>query len=210
MRFHDRVDAGRQLADRLTEYIDRDNVLVLALPRGGVPVAAEIALRLHVPLDVWIVRKLGVPGSPELAMGAIAGGGVQILNDAVIDSLDIDTRIVDEVAAAERIELERRARAFRGDQPDPDVRDREIILVDDGLATGATMAAAIESVRQLGPRRVVVAVPVGARETCVRLRAHVDAVVCVYAPEMFRAVGEFYDDFTQTTDDEVRRALRPE
>jgi predicted phosphoribosyltransferase len=210
MRFHDRADAGRQLADRLIDYVDRDDVLVLALPRGGVPVAAEIAWRLHAPLDVWIVRKLGVPGSPELAMGAIASGDVQVLNDEVIDSLDIDRHLVEHVAAAERVELERRTHAFRGDAPAPDVRDRVIILVDDGLATGSTMAAAIASVRQLGPRRLVIAVPVGARETCDRLRTQVDAVVCVHTPDLFRAVGEFYGDFTQTTDDEVRRALRPE
>ena len=207
MRFHDRQDAGRQLADELAAYAGRPDVLVLALPRGGVPIGAVIADRLGVPLDVWLVRKLGVPGYPELAMGAIAAGGIQVLNDDVIDSLHVPASEIAQVATRERTELDRRAHAFRGDRPLPPVRDRLVILVDDGLATGATMEAAIAAVRSLAPSAIVVAVPVGARETCDRLRGLADRLVCAQTPSGFRAVGEWYDDFSQTTDEDVRRLL---
>jgi len=207
MRFRDRADAGRQLADRLGDYAHRSDVVVLALPRGGVPVAAEVAARLNAPLDVWLVRKLGVPGYPELAMGAIASGGVEIANADVIDSLHIDLAMFRRVASHERVELDRRDRIFRGDRPAPAIAHHVAILVDDGFATGSTMEAAIQSVRKLEPAAIVVAVPVGARDTCDRLRPLVDRMLCLYTPELFRAVGEFYEDFSQTSDDEVRRAL---
>jgi len=207
MLFRDRRDAGRQLAMRLDEYRGWRDVLVLALPRGGVPVAAEIAARLGAPLDVWLVRKLGVPGSPELAMGAIASGGVEILNHDVIDSLQIPSAAVQGVAMRERLELDRRNEAFRDGRAQPIVRRRIVVLVDDGLATGATMEAAIVSVRQLQPKTIVVAVPVGASDTCERLRRLADRLVCPYELTTFRAVGEHYADFAQTTDDEVRRLL---
>ena len=207
MRFHDRQDAGRQLADRLGEYANRPDVLVLALPRGGVPVGAEVASRLGAPLDVWLVRKLGVPGYAELAMGAVAAGGIQVLNDDVIESLHIAGPTVAQVAARERAELDRRARAFRGERPLPDVRGRTVILVDDGLATGSTMEAAIAAVRRLEPAAIVVAVPVGARDTCDRLSHVADRMVCLLSPGLFRAVGEWYLDFSETTDEEVRRLL---
>jgi predicted phosphoribosyltransferase len=207
MRFRDRVDAGCHLADLVRAYADRPDVLVLGLPRGGVPVAAEIAARLHAPLDVWLVRKLGAPGYSELAMGAIASGGVEIVNADVIDALEIPLPLLHEAAARERVELERRERAYRGDRSTPTIRGHVAILVDDGLATGSTMEAAIRSVRQLEPSAVIVAVPVGARDTCDRLRPLAEQLVCVHAPEVFRAVGEFYGDFSQTTDEEVRRAL---
>ena len=207
MRFHDRQDAGRHLADELAAYANRSDVVVLALPRGGVPVGAAIAERLAAPLDVWVVRKLGVPGYPELAMGAIAVGGIEVLNHDVIDSLRISPAQVAQVASRERVELDRRARAFRGDRALPDVRDRVVILVDDGLATGATMEAAILAVRTLAPSAIVVAVPVGARETCDRLRGLADRLVCSQTPDAFHAVGQWYEDFSETTDDDVRRLL---
>jgi predicted phosphoribosyltransferase len=207
MRFHDRQDAGRQLADRLGEYANRPDVLVLALPRGGVPVGAEVASRLGAPLDAWLVRKLGVPGYPELAMGAIAAGGIQVLNDDVVESLQITSATVEQVAARERAELDRRAHAFRGARPLPAVRGRTVILVDDGLATGSTMEAAVAAVRALEPAAIVIAAPVGAQDTCDRLGHVADRVVCLLTPSLFRAVGEWYVDFSETTDDEVRRLL---
>jgi erythromycin esterase-like protein/predicted phosphoribosyltransferase len=207
MRFRDRADAGLRLAAHLTEYEDRFDVLVLALPRGGVPVAFEVARRLEVPLEVFLVRKLGVPGHPEFAMGAIAAGGVQVLHQELIDELGIPDRAVREVAARERLELERRDVAFRGQRPQPVIAGRTIIVVDDGLATGATMEAAIVALRQMKPARIIVAVPVAARDTCDRLRPLVDRIVCLEMPLEFRAVGLWYDDFAETTDDEVRRLL---
>jgi predicted phosphoribosyltransferase len=207
MRFHDRRDAGQQLAGRLAEYAGRPDVIVLALPRGGVPVAHEIAERLKVPLDVFLVRKLGVPGHAELAMGAIAAGGIQVLNTDLIADLGIPASLVHQVAARERLELERRDRVFRGDRPFPSLRGRTVILVDDGLATGATMEAAITSLRRLDPAAIVVAVPIGARETCERIGSLADRMVCVAMPPVFRAVGEWYEDFAQTTDEEVSRAI---
>ena len=203
MRFRNRIDAGRQLAARLTEYGGRPDVLVLALPRGGVPVAFEVASALHAPLDVFLVRKLGVPGHAELAMGAIAAGGVEVLNDELIRDIGIPGALVREVAARERAELDRRDRLFRGHRPHPTVRDRTIILVDDGLATGATMEAAILALRAQLPAKIVAAVPVGARDTCDRIGRLADHIVCLSTPEPFNAVGLWYEEFAQTTDDEV-------
>jgi putative phosphoribosyl transferase len=205
--FRDRTDAGRQLADRLTRYADRADVLVLALPRGGVPVAAEIAARLHAPLDVFLVRKLGVPSHPELAMGAIAEGGVRVLTPSIIRELDIPALFIEQVALRERLELERRSATFRGSRQPPAVADRIIILVDDGLATGATMEAAILALRERKPARIIVAVPVGAPDTCARIGTMADEVVAVSMPEQFLAVGQWYEDFDQTTDEEVIATL---
>ena len=207
MRFIDRTDAGRQLAHRLASYAGRPDVIVLALPRGGVPVAHEVARRLDVPLDVFLVRKLGVPGQAELAMGAIAEGGVEVLNDDLIRDVAVPPRLVQEVAFRERLELERRDVLYRQGRPLPAVRNRVVILIDDGLATGATMQAAATALRRLQPARIVVAVPVGATETCVRMKRFADEVVCVTTPDPFDAVGLWYERFDQTTDDEVRRLL---
>jgi putative phosphoribosyl transferase len=206
-RFADRAEAGRRLAERLGEYAGRDDVVVLGLPRGGVPVAAEVARALGVPLDVFLVRKLGVPGREELAFGAIALGGARVLNGDVLAALRIDDETIEDVARREQAELERRAEAYRGSTEPPDVRGRTAILVDDGLATGASMRAAVEAVRGLGPDRVVVAVPAAARETCSRLGEHVDEIVCLLTPEPFFAVGMWYRDFSETSDDDVRAAL---
>jgi predicted phosphoribosyltransferase len=205
--FHDRADAGQVLAERLLHYAGRPDVLVLALPRGGVPVAFEVARALGAPLDVFLVRKLGVPGQRELAMGALATGGVRVLNREVVEALGIPDEVVDAVAAEEREELERREQEYRGDRAPPDVRGRVVILIDDGLATGSTMRAAVAALRRLGPARVVVAVPVGAPETCAELRREADEVVCARTPEPFYAVGRWYVDFSQTTDEEVRELL---
>ena len=209
MQFIDRVDAGRQLAGLLTAYTGRSDVIVLGLPRGGVPVAYEVARELRVPLDVFLVRKLGVPGHPELAMGAIAEGGVEVLSDDLINELGVPQKMVQQVAVRERMELDRRDALYRGGRSLPDVRGRIIILVDDGLATGSTMQAAVTALRRLEPARIVVAAPVGARETCERLGRMADEVRCLIAPELFQAVGLWYQEFSQTTDDEVRRLLMP-
>jgi predicted phosphoribosyltransferase len=209
MRFLDRTDAGSQLAEPLTRYAGRPDVVVFGLPRGGVPVAHEVARRLRVPLDVFLVRKLGVPGHAELAMGAIAEGGVEVLNDDVIHGLTIPQKVVQQVAVRERMELERRDALYRGGRSHPAVRGRIVILVDDGLATGSTMQAAVTALRRQEPARIVVAVPVGARDTCDRLARFADEVVCLIAPEPFQAVGLWYDEFTQTTDDEVKSLLGP-
>jgi putative phosphoribosyl transferase len=207
VRFPDRREAGRQLAEELHHCADRSDVIVLALPRGGVPVAHEVALALRAPLDVFLVRKLGVPGQEELAMGAIATGGVQVLNEEVLEIAQIAPEEIERVAAEERIELLRRERAYRGDRPPPDLSDRIVILVDDGLATGSSMRAAAQAVRRQGPARIIVAVPTAARETVSALRAEVDEVVCLMTPEPFYAVGVWYEDFTQTSDEEVRSLL---
>ena len=207
MRFANRSVAGQQLAAALAEYASRPDVIVLALPRGGVPVAYEIAVGLKAPLDVFLVRKLGVPGHAELAMGAIAAGGVQVLSDDLIEDLGIPSSVVSQVAARERLELERRDAAFRGGRPMRDVGHRTAILVDDGLATGSTMEAAIIALRRLNPTRIVVAVPVGAKDTCDRLRRLADDLVCLRTPAPFSAVGLWYDDFSQTSDAEVMRLL---
>jgi putative phosphoribosyl transferase len=207
VRFRNRVDAGRQLAASLRDYAGRPDVVVLALPRGGVPVAFQVALALAAPLDVYLVRKLGVPGHSELAMGAIATGNVEVLSEDLIRDLGISQTVVRQVAQRERLELERRDRLFRGDLQPPVVRDRTVILVDDGLATGSTMEAAIIALRQHAPAHIVVAVPVGASETCARLGRIADRVVCLATPEPFDAVGTWYEEFSQTRDDEVVRLL---
>jgi predicted phosphoribosyltransferase len=207
-RFCDRAEAGRALADMLGHYANRPEVLVLALPRGGVPVAFEIAKSLRVPLDVFVVRKLGVPGHEELAMGAIASGEVRVTNPAVIEALGISDETLDAVTARERWELERRERAYRQDRAAPTVRDRIVIVVDDGIATGSTMLAAIAALSQLGAQRTVVATPTIARDALELLRRRVDEVVAVLAPETFRGVGEWYLDFSQTSDEEVRDLLQ--
>ena len=206
-RFRDRREAGQVLADRLTAYAGRPDVLVLALPRGGVPVAYEVARALGAPLDVFLVRKLGVPGHEELAMGAVATGGVRVLNDQVVGALGIPPSVIEAVAAWQQQELARRERLYRGDRPPPDVRGRTVILVDDGLATGSTMRAALAALRRQQPARLVVAVPTAAPETCDELRAEADDVVCATTPEPFDSVGLWYEDFSQTTDEEVRELL---
>jgi len=203
MRFKDRVGAGRQLANALSEYANRHDVVVLALPRGGVPVGFEVASALRAPLDVFLVRKLGVPGHPEFAMGAIASGGIRVLSEDVIEQLGIPRTAVEQIAVRERLELERRDRLYRGDRQLPLLRGKTVILVDDGLATGATMEAAIEAVRVHKPARVVVAAPVCARDSAARLQRTADEVVCAQTPEPFQAVGLWYEKFDQTTDDEV-------
>src|SRR5262245_6968677 len=209
MQFIDRADGGRQLAGLLAAYKGRSDVIVMGLPRGGVPVAYEVARELRVPLDVFLVRKLGVPGHPELAMGAIAEGGVEVLSDDLINELGVPQKMVQQVAVRERMELDRRDALYRGGRSLPDVRGRIVILVDDGLATGSTMQAAVTALRRLEPARIVVAAPVGARETCERLGRIADEVRCLIAPDLFQAVGLWYQEFSQTTDDEVRRLLTP-
>jgi predicted phosphoribosyltransferase len=210
MRFRDRDEAGellgRDLARRLPH---RDDLIVLALPRGGVPVGYGVARALGAPLDVFIVRKLGVPGHEELAMGAIASGGVRVLNHDVLDYMPVSQKLIDTVAQREQQELERREREYRGARPPLDVRDKTVVVVDDGLATGSTMRAAVEALRRMEPRRIVVAVPVAAESTCNDFRAEgiADDVVCLRTPEPFQAVGLWYSDFTQTSDDEVHRLL---
>jgi predicted phosphoribosyltransferase len=206
-RFTNRADAGRRLAKHLTAYVGRSDVLVLGLPRGGVPVASEVARALAAPLDVFLVRKLGVPSHPELAMGAIAEGGVEVLDEGLIEHLGIPRAFVDEIAVRERRELDRRDRHYRAARGRPTLAGRTIVVVDDGLATGATMEAAIVALRQLGPAAVIVAAPVGSPEACARLRQHADRVVCLATPSQLRAVGQWYDDFTQTTDEEVRQLI---
>ena len=207
-RFRNRTDAGRRLAEKLAAYADRPDVLVLALPRGGVPVGFEVARALGAPLDVFLVRKLGVPGYEELAMGAVATGGGRVLNDEIVRGLGISEHEIDAAAARELQELARRARLYRGDRSPPDAAGRTVILVDDGLATGATMRAAVEALKQQHPARTVVAVPTASPDTCEALKAEADDVVCAMSPEPFFAVGHWYEDFTQTTDDEVRDLLR--
>ena len=207
MYFQDRREAGRMLASRLSAYADRPDVVVLALPRGGVPVAYEVAKALHAPMDVFLVRKLGVPGHEEYAMGAMASGGVRVLNRDVVEALHIPNEVVEQVIAREQRELERREREYRGDRPFPDLRGKTVILVDDGLATGSTMLAAVMALRQKQPARIVVAVPVGSPETCDAFRDHVDEIVCAITPDPLYGVGLWYTDFSQTTDDEVRKLL---
>jgi predicted phosphoribosyltransferase len=207
MRFQDRREAGQQLAQRLMSHAGDPDALVLALPRGGVPVAYEVALALRAPLDIFLVRKLGVPGQVELAMGAIATGGVRILNQQVIEGLGIPEDIVDRVTANEQEELLRRERLYRGDNPPPKVRGRTVILIDDGLATGSTMRAAVAAVRRLKPAHLVVAVPVAAPSTYAEFQTEVEKVVCVHTPQPFHAVGLWYERFSQTTDEEIRELL---
>jgi putative phosphoribosyl transferase len=206
-QFRDRTEAGKLLATQLAAYADRQDVIVLALPRGGVPVAFEIAQALHAPLDVIIVRKLGVPGQEELAMGAIATGGIRILNKDVVQFLGIPDEVIDKIAAQELQELERRERLFRGERPAFDVGGRTVILVDDGIATGATMHAAVAALKLRQPARIIIAVPTAAPSTCDEFAAEVDELVCVIQPEPFIAVGYWYRQFSQTSDEEVRSLL---
>lgn len=205
--FRDRTEAGQLLSRKLRRYADRPDVIVLALPRGGVPVAYEVAKALHAPLDVFLVRKLGVPGQEELAMGAIATSGIRVLNQDIVRALNIPPRVIDSVAAKEARELERRERLYRGDRPAPDVTGRTVILVDDGLATGSSMRAAVAALRQKNPRRIVVAVPIAAAATCREFETEVDEIVCYQTPEPFYSVGLWYEDFSQTTDEEIRQLL---
>jgi predicted phosphoribosyltransferase len=207
MMFRDRYDAGEMLAERLREFSGRRDVIVLALPRGGVPVGYVVARELGVPLDVFVVRKLGTPGQPELAMGAIASGGVRVLNREVVDALGIPEASIEEVSRREEEELQRRERQYRGDRPSLDVSGKTGILVDDGLATGSSMRAAAAALRQAGAARIVIAVPVASRATCDQLREEGNDVVCATTPEPFFAVGQWYKDFAQTTDEEVRELL---
>ena len=205
--FRDRADAGRRLAAELAAYTHRADELVLGLPRGGVPVAFEVAHVLDVPLDVFTVRKLGVPGHEELAMGAIATGGAQVLNEDIIQDLGIPEHAIAAAFIREQAELERRERLYRDGRPPPDVRGHTVLLVDDGLATGSTMRAAVAALRALQPARIVIAVPVAAPDVCAALGAEVDEIVCAETPEPFHAVGLWYFDFSQTTDDEVHDLL---
>lgn len=202
-QFKDRTEAGRQLAARLKPYAQRPDVLVLGLPRGGVPIAHEVAIALGVPWDICLVRKLGVPGHRELAMGAIAANGVRVLNYEVVSWLNITGRTIDAVAARELKELQRRDRVYRGDRPQPELRDRTIILVDDGMATGLTMQAAIAVIKPQQPARLIVAVPVARPQTCATLAAQVDQVVCLLSPNDLYSISLWYDNFAQLTDDQV-------
>ena len=205
--FRDRREAGQTLAARLNDLAGQTGVVVLGLPRGGIPVAAEVAAALDAPLDAFFVRKLGVPGHRELAMGAIATGGVRVLNEEVVQALHITPEAIEEVAREEQAELDRRERAYRGDRRPPELTDRTVVLVDDGLATGSTMRAAIAAVRAQRPMAVVVGVPTGAPQTCALLGPTVDRLECVITPAPFLAVGLSYEDFSETTDDEIRRLL---
>jgi putative phosphoribosyl transferase len=205
--FRDRRHAGQVLAAHLLEYAHGDDVLVLALPRGGVPVGYEVARRLGAPLDVYVVRKLGVPGHPELAMGAIASGGVRVLNDEIVQELGIGADEIERAAAGEALELQRREQTYRGLRSERTIAGKTILLVDDGLATGSTMRAAILALRSRHPARIVAAAPVAAPDSCAAVRAESDAVVCAETPERFASVGRWYADFEQTTDHEVRELL---
>lgn len=208
IRFRDRTEAGRLLGQRLATYANRPDILILALPRGGVPVAFEVAKALNAPLDVFVVRKLGVPGNEELAMGAVATGGIRVLNEEVIRALDIPETVIQTVTEKEKQELERREFIYRGNRPPLDVHARTVILVDDGLATGSTMRAAVAALKQQQPARIIVAVPVAAPSTCEELRSEVDEIVCIITPEPLFAISLWYEDFSQTTDEEVRDLLQ--
>ncbi len=208
LRFRDRRHAGRVLADRLAHYAQRPDVLVLALPRGGVPVAFEVARALQKPLDVVVVRKLGVPGEEELAMGAVGSGGARVLNEPVVSTLNIPPAVIDAISQREQAEVQRQERLYRADRPAVEIGGRTVILVDDGLATGTTIGTAALALRRQQPAWLVIAVPVAPREACYELKAVADDVICVSMPEDFVAVGDWYDDFPQITDDEVRELLR--
>ena len=205
--FANREEAGRQLAEKVDKYAGRDDVIVLGLPRGGVPVAYEVAKRLRAPLDVFIVRKLGVPGFEELAAGAIASGGVRVLNEDVMRSIPYAHEAIEAVTAKETTELERREQIYREGRPPPGLGGRIVILVDDGLATGATMRAAVKALRQRGAAKIVVAVPVGPPDTCRELEEEADETICLSTPPFFQAVGQYYEDFSQTSDEHVRELL---
>ena len=206
--FPNRTEAGRLLAEKLVKYADRDDVIVLGLPRGGVPVAFEVAQRLGAPLDVFIVRKLGVPGFEELAAGAIASGGVRVLNEDVTRAIPHADEMIEAVTVRETAELERREQIYREGRPSPELRDRVVILVDDGLATGATMRAAVKALRQQGAAKIIVAVPVGPPDTCREIEQEADETICLSTPPFFQAVGQYYEDFSQTSDEDVRELLR--
>ena len=207
MIFRDRTEAGQILASKLTKYLNQVNTIILALPRGGVPVAYEIGKQLGLPVDIFVVRKLGVPGHEELAMGAIASGGVRHINRDVVDQLRIDSETIDIASRREQKEIERREQLYRGQRPPVDVRNKTVILVDDGLATGSTMRVAIAALRQHRPARIVVAVPAAAPQTCSEIADEVDEIICAATPEPFYAVGQWYQEFSQTTDEEVRELL---
>jgi putative phosphoribosyl transferase len=203
MIFSDRTEAGCKLANKLTTYANRDDVIVLAIPRGGVAVGFEVAARLHAPLDIFLLRKLGVPGQEELAFGAIASGGVRVLDRDIIEALGITDKEIEQVTSKELKELKRREQVYRDDRPALDVRGKTVIVVDDGVATGSSMFAGVEALRQLEPGRIVVAVPVAPSRTCMRLASEVDEVVCLQTPHSFHAIGQFYEDFSQVGDEEV-------
>jgi len=205
--FRDRIEAGRMLARELLRYAGRDDVIVLALPRGGVPVASEVAKALKAPLDVFLVRKLGLPGDEELAMGAIASGGVRVLNEDVLRWRKVPDSTIDLVTQREQQELKQRESAYRGERPMPDLENKTVIIVDDGLATGTTMRAAVTALRAFKPSRIVVAVPTAPPDVCRELQEEVDSVICATTPEPFLAIGAWYEDFRQTTDEEVRSIL---
>ncbi|MFP3895996.1 MAG: phosphoribosyltransferase [Anaerolineales bacterium] len=206
-QFADRTAAGQQLAEELAKYTDQEDVIVLGLPRGGVPVAFEVAKALKAPLDVFVVRKLGVPGNPELAMGAIASGDVRVMNEDVVRRLGISEEDIERVAIREREELERREEAYRGARPGIDVEDKTVILVDDGLATGATMRAAVNALRESDPKRIIVAVPTAPAETCAEFENIADEIICLATPRPFFGVGGSYRDFSQTSNEQVRALL---
>ncbi len=205
--FENRLDAGKKLAAQLSQYANRKDVIVLALPRGGVPVAYEVAHSLDAPLDIFLVRKLGVPGQEELAFGAIASGGVEVINPEIVQGVHLSEGVIRSVISREREELRRREREYRDDRQEPDLTGKIVILIDDGLATGASMYAAVVAVKQKSPRKVVVAVPVASQESCSALSRFVDQIVCAYTPEPFYGVGQWYEDFSQTNDEEVRQYL---
>jgi predicted phosphoribosyltransferase len=208
MQFKDRFEAGEKLAKKLLKYSRRNDVVILALPRGGVPAAYKVAFALKAPMDIFLVRKLGVPGHEELAMGAIASGGVRVLNDDIISMLQIPAENINEVTQRESGELNRREKQYRGSKEFPDIKYKIVILIDDGLATGASMRAAVSALRLFNPGKIVIAVPVASSETIKELEKEVDEIVTAFTPEIFGGVGEWYDDFSQTTDDEVVRLLR--
>lgn len=203
----DRVDAGRRLADALDDYEGGDDVVVYGLPRGGVPVAAEVARALDAPLDVLIVRKLGVPGQPELAMGAVASGGVRVLNDEILRQIHVSHDQIDRISEEQRHEVRKREERLRGDADVPDVKGKTALVIDDGIATGSTMRASVEALRELGPEKVAVAVPVASHGACEDMEEVADDVVCLETPSPFHAVGAWYENFNQTTDAEVKRLL---
>jgi putative phosphoribosyl transferase len=208
MIFVDRVDAGLKLAKKLDAYARQNDVLVLAIPRGGVPVAFQVACELSAPLDVFVVRKLGVPSREELAFGAIATGGIRILDEQIVESMGISDMQIERITAKEKDELDRRERVYRGNRPFPNLENKTVILVDDGIATGASTRAAISALRQLKPARIVLAVPVAPAATCESLQREVDDLICVFMPQFFFSIGQFYDDFSQVSDQEVMNLLQ--
>ena len=206
-QFKDRVHAGQLLAQALMKYAGRDDVIVLGLPRGGVPVAYQVAKKLHAPLDVLVVRKLGVPGWEELAMGAIASGGVRVINESVVRSAGVSDAVIEAAAAVQLKELHRRELAYRGHTGTPEIKGKTVILADDGIATGATIRAAVQALRQQEPKQIIIAVPTASSDSCAMLKPMVDEFIALMMPEQFRAVGQWYEDFGQTTDDEVAQLL---